>query len=125
MDVGEDELRLLKMRKMLELQRRLLAREAKALRKEPDYYRVFSEHLTDDGKEMFKKALSQYPQVARRVAEALGRLFVLGRIRGMLDARTVYGVFYEIGYPIRLETRIVYKKRGKVKTISELLKEED
>lgn len=123
--MGEDELRLLKMRKMLELQRKLLAKEAKALRKEPDYYGIFLEHLTDDGKEMFKKALSQYPQVARRVAEALGRLYMLGRIRGMLDARTVYGIFSEIGYPIRLETRIVYKKKGEVKTISELLKEED
>jgi len=103
----------------------LLERKTRALRREPDYLQVFLEHLTDDGKEMFRRAKEQYPVVARKIAESIGRLFVQGRIRGVLDARAIYGIFAELGYPIRLKTKIVYKKKGEVKTISELLREED
>lgn len=121
-----DELELLKMRKLLELQKRML--ESKGRRKEdtaPDPYRAFYQHLTPDGREMFERALRQYSGIARRVAISIGRLYLVGRLRGLLNSETVYGIFYELGYPIRIETRIVYKKGREVKTISELLKEED
>ncbi|RLF04426.1 MAG: hypothetical protein DRK00_06740 [Thermoprotei archaeon] len=114
---------LLKRRMMIELQRKLLAKAARKQAQPPDYTRIFARNLTEDGREMFRRAESQYPVVASKVAEALGRLYAQGRLRGRLDAETIYGIFYELGYPIRIETRVVYKKRGEVKTISELIKE--
>ena len=125
MDKDRDELELLKMRKMLELQKRRLITEAKKSVKEVDPYSVFLKLLTEDGKKMFEKALSQYPKEAKRIGEVLGRLYLAGRIEGTLDATAIYGIFYELGLPIRVETRIVYKKRGEVKSISEMLKEEE
>jgi len=114
---------LLKRRLMLELQRKMLAKQIKRDVEKPDYTSVFLKHLSGDGKEMFNLAMNQYPDIAQRVAETLGKLYHEGRLEGILDAETVYGIFEEIGYPIRLETKIVYKKKGEVKSISDLLKE--
>lgn len=115
----------LKRRLMVELQRKLLAKQLKREPEKPDYMAVFLKHLSEDGKEMFSKAMEQYPDIARKVAETLGRLYHEGRLEGAMDAEAVYGLFEEIGFPIRIETKIVYKKRGEVKSISELLKERE
>jgi len=121
-----DELRLLRMRKLLELQKRKLLEEARRKEsKDPDPYSIFLKLLTSDGKKLFENALSQYPLQAKKIGETIGKLYLLGKIRGRLDANFIYGIFYELGFPIRLETKIVYKKRGEVKSISEMLKEEE
>ncbi|MEM1509035.1 MAG: hypothetical protein QXY49_06275 [Thermofilaceae archaeon] len=114
---------LLKKKIMIKMQRKLLSLEAKRETKQDDFQQVFLSHLSEDGKEMYEKALAQYPSVAPKIAEEIGRLFVLGRLTGTFDAETVYGIFQELGYPIKLETRLVYKKKGETKSISELLKE--
>jgi len=116
---------LLKRRLMVEMQRKLLARQLRREPEKPDYVAVFMKHLSEDGKRMFDKAKEQYPDIARKVAEALGKLYYEGRLKGVMDAEAIYGLFEEIGYPIRIETRIVYKKKGEVKSISELLKEKE
>lgn len=116
---------LLKRRLMLDLQRRMLARQTKRDVEKPDYASVFLKHLSEDGREMFNMAMNQYPDVAQKVAETLGKLYHEGRLEGVLDAEAIYGIFEELGYPIRIETKIVYKKKGEVKSISELLKEKD
>ena len=121
-----DDLELVKKRKLLELQKKLLKRKAlQEVTQKVDFYKVFVSHLTSDSREMFRKAEKQYPVIARQVAESVGKLFYEGRLAGNIDGRQLYGIFMELGYPIRLETRIVYKKRGEVKRISEMLKEED
>ncbi len=121
----DDELEIIKRRKLLELQKRLLEKtKKKAEPEKPDFYSLFLSSLTDDGREMFGKALDQYGDAAARVGESIGRLIYAGRIRGRLGAEEIYWIFREIGMPIRLETRIVYKKRGEVKSISDMLKEE-
>lgn len=126
MSGDSDELRLLKMRKLLELQKKKLLEEAqKRESKKQDPYAIFLKLLTSDGRRMFENALSQYPLQAKRIGETIGKLYLIGKIRGPLDANLIYGIFYELGLPIRLETKIVYKKRGEVKSISEMLKEEE
>lgn len=102
----------------------MLAKQAKLeIRKQPDYFTAFIENLSEDGKQMYNKAVEQYPSLAPKIAEAIGKLYMEGKIQGTLDAEAVYGLFQEMGYPIRIETRIVYKKKGEIKSISELLKE--
>lgn len=122
-----DELDLLKRRKLLELQRRMLAESARRERelraRAIDPVEFLRKHLVDRGDEVLDRALEQYPRVARLVAAQLARLIMAGRI-DKVDGPTLYGIFRELGYPVRMETRIVYKSRGRVKTISELLREE-
>ena len=117
---------LLKKMMLVKLQRKLLASTIPRKEKETiDFKKIFLKNLTQDGLEMFNRALKQYPAIAEKIAESLGRLYNQGRLKGSLNAEAVYGIFLELGYPIRLDTRIVYKKKGKVKSISELLKEKD
>jgi len=120
----DDDLEILKMRKLLELQKKMLLSKSKKMEKQPtiDFSSLFYKSLTDDGREMFEKAKAQYPALAERVANEIGKLIYFGRIRGMLDSQVIYGIFYELGYPIRIQTKIVYKKKGKVKSISELIR---
>ncbi|MEM0023272.1 MAG: hypothetical protein QW407_01570 [Thermofilaceae archaeon] len=121
--MAEEDFLLRKM--MLDMKRKLMTRQPSQKEEKVDYVKLFYDNLSEDGKEMFNRALMQYPSLAQKVAEMLGQLLVQGKISGPLDAETIYGIFSELGYPIRLETKIVYKKKGKVKTISELLKEEE
>ncbi len=122
----DDELELIKRRKLLELQRRLLEKaKKKAEPAKPDFYSLFLSSLTEDGRRMFGLALDQYGDAAARVGESIGRLIYAGRVRGRLGAEEIYWIFRELGMPIRVETRIVYKKRGEVKSISEMLREEE
>ena len=124
--MGEDEIELIKKKKLLELQKKLLRKKLeKNTEKVPDFYSLFLSSLTSDGREMFDKALDQYGDAAARIGESIGRLIYAGRIRGRLDAEQIYWIFRELGMPIRVETRIVYKKGGEVKSISEMLREED
>ncbi|WP_460025707.1 hypothetical protein [Infirmifilum sp. SLHALR2] len=120
---GDIDLEIIKRRMLQRMQKELLGKKD-AKKAEPDYYAVFLEHLTEDGKMMFEKAVEQYGDTARKIGEKLGRLYYSGRLKGDMNAETVYWVFSEIGLPIRLETKIVYKKGGEVKSISDMLKEE-
>ena len=98
--------------------------EQKLQKREPDFRKIFEQNLSDDGKKMFRYALEQYPEIAKKLANILGQYFYMGKIKGKLNANDIYGIFYELGYPIRLETKIVYKKKGRVKSIKELLNED-
>jgi len=119
--MSEEEILLRKM--ALSIQRKLISRQQSE--EKVDYLKVFLDNLSEDGKEMYKRALDQYPNVAPKIAEALGRLRESGKITGPLDSETIYYIFMEAGYPIRIETKIVYKEKGKVKSISEVLKEKE
>lgn len=123
--MGEEaDIELIKRRMLLKMQKKLLEKK-EVKKKEPDYYSIFLEHLTEDGKMMFEKAVEQYGDTAKNIGEKLGRLFYSGRLKGEMNAETVYWVFSEIGLPIRIETKIVYKKGGEAKSISEMLKSEE
>mgnify|MGYP001772772802 CR=1 FL=1 len=122
--MSDDDVELLKRRMLLEIQRRALQRSSTKAERRVNFLEVFLANLTDDGRRMFEKAVEQYGDAAKRVGEKLGMLIESGRVRGVFDAEAVYWIFRELGMPIRLETRIVYKKGGEVKSISELLREE-
>lgn len=118
-----EDIELIKRRMLLEMQRRALQQTTPKQEKRVDYLAVFIENLTDDGREMFERAAEQYGDAAKRIGERLGMLIHAGRIKRRLNAEAVFWIFYEMNMPIRLETRIVYKKGGEVKSISEMLRE--
>ncbi len=122
----DKDLELLIKRKMLELQKRALTEKKKEAREAKyNHWDIVKPCLTSGGEEMLLKAKSQYPKVAEYVVRELAKLVLTGRLREKLDAEDIYAIFYHLGFPIRIETKIVVKRKGKVKSISELLKEED
>ncbi len=122
----DKDLELLIKRKMLELQKQALLKEEKkkeGAKRNP--WDIVKPYLTKSGEEMLSRAKSQYPRVAEYVVRELAKLVLTGRLREKLDAEDIYAIFYNLGFPIRVETRIVVKRKGRVKSISELLKEEE
>lgn len=121
----DKDLELLIKRKMIELQKRALLEEKKKEEVKRSPWDIVKPYLTSSGEEMLEKAKSQYPRVSEYVIRELAKLVLMGRLREKLNAEDIYAIFYNLGFPIRIETRIVVKRKGKVKSISELLKEEE
>ena len=122
-----EEIELIKKRKLLELQKKIIAKKIRKSEetRRPDFYNIFLDSLSESGRDMFERALKQYSNTAKQLGASLGKLIYSGKIRKSLTADDIYWIFYELGYPIHIETRIVYKKRGETKSISELLREEE
>jgi len=123
---GEDEeLEYLIRKKALELQKKMLLQREVERPRRVDPRSLVERHLTEDGKEMLERAREQYPRVCDVVVNELARLIAAGRISGRLDAVDIFNIFKSLGYPIRVETKIVIKRKGEEKSISEILREED
>lgn len=121
-----DDIELLKRRKLLELQRKLMLDK---LRKEKieqrvDPFELVKRHLVGRAPEILEKAIQQYPTITKHVVYELARLINEGVIKE-IDGVTLYNIFEQLGCPVRLDTKIVFKSKGKVKTISEILREEE
>jgi len=120
-----DEIDLIKRKKLLEFQKKMLKKkfQQKNVKRTLSPREFLDMYLTEGGREMLKRGFQQYPGVAQYVVNGLVRLIISKRITGKIDEHLIYGIFYELGYPIRLETKIMYKSKGKAKSISEVLKE--
>jgi len=121
----DEELDLLKMRKLLELKRRILAAQGRSQRQpQIDPLELVRSRLVNRGDEVLEQALRLYPRATRRVVEELARLIRSGRI-DRIDGAALLELFENLGMPVRLDTKIVYKAKGKTKTLSELLREKE
>ncbi|MCD6410164.1 MAG: hypothetical protein J7L98_07565 [Candidatus Verstraetearchaeota archaeon] len=126
MSEEDRELELIKRKKLLELQRKLLMQKAepKEERKE-DPIEFLRGKLVNRGEEVLDAALSQFPEAAKFIARQLMLLYKAGRLREPIDGVTLYSLFHRLGIPVRLETRIRIVKDGKVMSLAERLRGED
>jgi DNA-binding TFAR19-related protein (PDSD5 family) len=127
MEPVDEELERLKRRRLLELQRRLLAEK-----REPEGTEEIEESSPEDvlggcfvGRawEVLRAARAQFPQVMPKVEEAIVEAIRSGRIRQRIDGESLFQFLRQIGIPVRLQTSIRYKEHGELKTIGQRLKE--
>jgi len=121
--MAEDDLELIKRRKLLELEKRLLAKKVEASPETIDYDSIVRARLVGRGEEVLAAAERQFPSETRRIVRALAEAIKSKRLRGPIDGGALYELFLALGMRIRLETKIVYEKKGEEKSISEVLKE--
>ncbi|PCN50027.1 hypothetical protein B6U99_06625 [Candidatus Geothermarchaeota archaeon ex4572_27] len=120
----DEELELLKMRKMMELRRMLMAEQApKREGAEEDPREVVVRNLAGRGLEVLEAAEAQYPEVAKAVVKELAKLIKEGRVQGPITGEELMNVFLSLGLRVRLPTRIYYEKHGERKGIGELIRE--
>ncbi|RLI34540.1 double-stranded DNA-binding protein [Candidatus Bathyarchaeota archaeon] len=117
------ELERLKLKKLKELQLRMLKAETEKAKPSPDPFKLVEERLVGRGKEVLEAALQQYPQAARAVVKELAALIASGRLNGTIDGETLHQLFRLLGFPVRLETKIVYVEKGEVKNLADKLRE--
>jgi DNA-binding TFAR19-related protein (PDSD5 family) len=133
MDAGsmseeDHELEMIKLEKMLEMRKKLLLSKAK-LEKEaqkPNAYtsprKILEPLLVGRALEVLNAAEAQFPDLTKQIEIQLALLVKDGQIKGSLDGETLYSIFRRLGIPVRLRTKIVYLKHGKIQSLAEKLK---
>jgi len=126
---GEEDLELkrLQLRKMIKLASQLAGgqagqAEAKQSR-EPTPLEVVKANLGPKGDVVFEAALEQYPRETMRIVERLAELIKAGAVAGPIDGGELYSLFRQLGLRVKLDTKIVYVKRGEARDLRELFKQ--
>jgi DNA-binding TFAR19-related protein (PDSD5 family) len=126
MSEEDSELKMIRRRKFLEMQRRLLNEQSKmSTEKQTEDPRVVLQHiLVGRAPEVLEAARQQYPDVTQKLEQLLAKLVLQKKIQGKINGETLFGLFLDLGLRVRLETRIVYYDKGQVKTLAEKIKGE-
>ena len=129
----DDDMALLKRRKLLEMQRRLLkektlAEENAKMKEQNEKKPKTSEEIVLElfigrALEVWTAAKQQYPQVAQEIAKALAPLIECGKLKERITGEQLFWLFQQLRLPIRLKTTIRIYEGGELKTIADKLKE--
>ena len=121
----EDELEILKRRRMLELQRRMLRqkREPEERPDEPGPREVLDRYFIGRAWEVYNAAKAQFPAVMSQVEKALVEAMRAGKIKGHIDGESLHHFLAQIGLPVRLRTTIRFKEHGELKTLGQKIRE--
>lgn len=123
--IDEDlELRALKLRKLIKLAA-LKAEKEKQPEKKLDFeeaMKMLKGYLEDRGDEVLEAALEQYPEQAKKVVIMLAEKIARGELRRKLSGELLMSLFEYLGIPVKLQTKILYYRKGEYKPITDLLK---
>ncbi len=125
-----DELALWKQKRLLEMQRKLLDREIARESPPPQEKKTISPEeklraiLAGRAEEIYRAALSQFPQATQKLTEALAKMIDRGELTGPIGGEELFSFFRMIGMRVRLETKISYVEGGKIKSIAEKMRNE-
>lgn len=122
---------LWKKRKLLELQRRALLKEAaeqkpkEAVEKRAeDPERILRELFRGRAEEVYDAAKNQFPEATSKITKALAPLVSKGELTGPISGEELYWFFRRLGLNIRLETKITFFESGRIKTIADKVRRE-
>jgi DNA-binding TFAR19-related protein (PDSD5 family) len=117
----DSELERLKLRRMQEMQRRLLEQEkTKATdQKQPRPRDVLKTILVGRAWEVLDAAAVQFPEPTRMLEAELARLASEGRLKGPVTAEQLMWLFRSLGLDVRLETKIQVLESGELKSLAD------
>ncbi len=126
---GEEDLELkrLQLKRMMKLSLQLAAgqpKQAEAKQSpEPTPLEIVRARLGPKGDVVLEAALEQYPEETRQIVERLAQLIASGSVEGPIDGGELYNLFRQLGLRVKLDTKIVYMKRGEARDLRELFKQ--
>ena len=130
--LSEDaELDLWKRKKLLEMQKRLMAKKVEEEKKKEDKHKsdriqpkdVLKRIFVGRAMEVWDQAWRQYPEIMQKLEPDLARLVMSGEVDGPIDENQLLHILRSIGLDVRFDLKIKILRNGKLKTISEKLKE--
>jgi DNA-binding TFAR19-related protein (PDSD5 family) len=123
----DEELEMLKRRKLIELKKMMAAKKSEETvkAKEPTSREVLNNYFHGRAWEVYKAATSQYPKIMLKVEKILVEAIKEGKIKERIDGESLYLFLRRLGLPVRLQTTIRYEEHGELKTISEKIKEDN
>jgi DNA-binding TFAR19-related protein (PDSD5 family) len=116
----------------LEMQKRFMAKKAEEEQKKIQEDKPKSDIKPKDvlkrifigrAMEVWDQAWKQYPEIMQKLEPDLARLVISGEIDGLIDENQLLQILRTIGLDVRFDLRIKILRNGKLKTISEKLKE--
>lgn len=120
----DEELELLKMRKLKEMWVKLAPRKgAVEERKEEGPREILVKNLVGRGLEVLEAAEAQFPEEAKVVVNELAKLIKEGKVAGPITGEELYYVFINLGLRVKMSTKIYYEERGERKGLSDFLRE--
>lgn len=127
----EDELEKIKMKRMQELQRKVLLQKIKEQtpapkpKPVPTNEELLSRYFMGRAWEVYNTAKYQYPKIIHQVEQVLIDGIKQGKINESIDGASLFQFFKRIGLPVRLNTQIRYADHGELKTLEQVLKEKE
>jgi len=132
--LSNNDLELWKRRRLLEMQKRLLAKKTEEEKERVDEEgpqkekvearEVLKRIFVGRAMEVWDLACRQYPDIMKRLEAGLTRMVLSGEITEPLDEGQLLYVLRTMGLNIRFDVKIRILEDGRFKTISEKLKEE-
>ncbi len=124
----DKELDQLMRKKLLEMQKRLKARERKKEEKKEeekaDPEEVLSRFLVGRGCEVLYAARQQFPQITKQIEKALVDAIFTEKIKKKITGEELNWLFRSLGLRVKLKTRIQVLEHGELKSLEEKFKEE-
>jgi DNA-binding TFAR19-related protein (PDSD5 family) len=118
-------LRLRKMRQRLnELAKQREATEAATEKAQTDPVEELKKNVEGRGEEVINAALTENPELVRRVAAALVKAIREGRVETPIDSGDLLALFRRLGLNVKVETRLMVQKRGETKDLRKALEED-
>jgi DNA-binding TFAR19-related protein (PDSD5 family) len=131
--LSEDaELDLWKRKKLLAMQKRLMAKKVEEEQKKNQEDKqkpnikpkdVLKRIFVGRAMEVWDQAWKQYPKIMQKLEPDLARLVMSGEIEESIDENQLLHILRTIGLDVRFDLKIKILRNGKLKTISEKLKE--
>ncbi|MEM2095066.1 MAG: DNA-binding protein [Candidatus Caldarchaeum sp.] len=125
-DEGKDaedlELKRIQLRRMMSLAARMSEKKEQQPQQKQTPLDVLKPHLGPRGDEVLQAALEQYPSEAMAVVERLAELVKSGRLPEKIDGGDLYSLFRGLGLRVKVDTKILYVKRGEAKDLKEFFK---
>ena len=119
--MSEAELRAIRQRKMQELQKRLATKPDKTDKINAD--EVLDKLFKGRAWEVFNTATLQYPTAMRKLKETLVKLALSGRLTSVTGEQ-LYSFLRNLGLRVRLNTKIHFTEHGKLKSLSEKIRDD-
>lgn len=115
-----------KRKKLLEMQRRLLAKqrnsEVATQVEKADPKSLLDKVLVGRAWEVLEAARRQYPVPVQRLMGEMARLVKGGQLKGPISSEQLLWFFRRLGMNVRLETRIRILESGELKSIADKLR---
>ncbi|MBS7609247.1 hypothetical protein KEJ19_01585 [Candidatus Bathyarchaeota archaeon] len=123
----DEELESIKRRKFIEMQQALLRKtlEAQKVSKDDDknYEEILRKILYAQGDKVLDAFKAQYPEAAKVLIPAFAKAIKSGRIKEPIDGGSLLQFLRNLGFRVRVETKIFVEKKGKLLEFGEYLKE--
>lgn len=130
--MSEDEdpdIKIIKARKMIELQKQAATYEKMKARKQQESQprtdrEIMNSYLYDRGEEVLNLSESQFPVQTRAILKKITELIKAGEINQRISGGELLALFRSVGMNVRLKTSIRIEDHGKFVSFSDKLKYE-